>query len=47
MVAQLSYIEYYRGTIYSTEGRYLSCDDAAFEWIDQNAEAFSAGMGSN
>lgn len=45
MVAQLSHIEHYKDTVQSKEGRYLSRDEAALEWIVQHAEEFALAMG--
>jgi PilZ domain len=40
MVEQVCHIETYKKTIYSTEGRLLSPEDAAMEWISKFASGF-------
>jgi len=42
MVEQLCYIEDYRQQAFDTEGRDLSPEQAASEWIDHHAAAFPA-----
>ena len=41
MEAQLSRIDEYREEIERTEGRHLSVDDAALEWIVRYAKGFT------
>lgn len=43
MVAQLCAIEDYRCAVLRTEGRELSMDQAAAEWIERHAADFPAG----
>jgi Tfp pilus assembly protein PilZ len=40
MVEQICQIEHYRKEILATEGRELSCEEAAREWIARNAADF-------
>ncbi len=40
MVEQLCHIEDYRRSIYRTQGRELSLDEAAQEWIEKYADTF-------
>jgi Tfp pilus assembly protein PilZ len=40
MVEQLCYIEHYRQTVETNEGRQLSGEEAALEWIEKYAENF-------
>ncbi|MCU7861915.1 MAG: PilZ domain-containing protein, partial [Candidatus Thiodiazotropha sp. (ex Lucinoma kastoroae)] len=40
MVEQLCYIEHYKQTIKQTEGRTLSGEEAAMEWIERYAGEF-------
>ncbi|MCU7813066.1 MAG: PilZ domain-containing protein, partial [Candidatus Thiodiazotropha sp. (ex Notomyrtea botanica)] len=40
MVEQLCYIEHYRQSVRETEGRLLSGEEAALEWIDKYADHF-------
>ncbi|MCU7797835.1 MAG: PilZ domain-containing protein [Candidatus Thiodiazotropha sp. (ex Semelilucina semeliformis)] len=40
MVEQLCYIEHYRQSVRETEGRQLSGEEAALEWIDKYADHF-------
>lgn len=40
MVEQVCHIEHYRSEIYSTQGRELSSEEAAKEWIEKFAEDF-------
>lgn len=40
MVEQLCHIEHYRAEVLATEGRYLSAEQAAREWIDKFAHGF-------
>ena len=41
MVEQICHIEHYRTTVRANQGRALSSHEAAIEWIEQYAEAFS------
>ena len=41
MLAQCDQIEQYKTAVYHTQGRRLSWDEAALEWIDRYAETFS------
>lgn len=43
MVAQVCYIEEYKKSIRKEEGRELSSDQAAAEWIEKYADKFPAG----
>lgn len=40
MVEQVCHIEQYRKEILQNEGRFLSSEEAALEWISSNAEGF-------
>jgi hypothetical protein len=40
-VEQICHIEHYRTTVRANQGRALSSHEAAIEWIEQYAEAFS------
>ena len=40
MVEQICYIENYRKTVYETEGRALTSEEAALEWIGKHAAQF-------
>ena len=40
MVEQICHIEHYKKRVESTEGRYISCEQAASEWIDKFAADF-------
>jgi hypothetical protein len=42
MVEQVCYIEHYRKEVRDTEGRELTAEEAAREWITRNAEQFPA-----
>ena len=44
MVEQVCNIEAYRKQVEKTQGRTLSCDQAALEWIDRYAEGFAEGV---
>jgi hypothetical protein len=43
MVEQVCYIEKYKKSIHQEEGRELSSDQAAAEWIEKYADQFPAG----
>lgn len=47
MVEQVCYIENYRNMVSSIEGRKLSVEQAAFEWIERYAEQFPNPDASN
>jgi hypothetical protein len=42
MVEQICYIEHYRKEVRATQGRVLSAEAAAREWIERNAAGFPA-----
>lgn len=42
MQAQCKKIEQYKDAVFESQGRRLSWDEAALEWIERYAEAFSA-----
>jgi len=41
MVEQICHIEQYRRTVRESQGRVLSSQEAAIEWIERYAEAFA------
>ena len=45
MEAQCGQIEHYRATVMYSEGRFLSQNEAALEWIERYANAFDYGGG--
>jgi hypothetical protein len=47
MVEQVCYIEDYRKSVERLEGRHLSSEDAAHEWIEKYAAKFPGGHGDN
>jgi len=47
MVEQLCYIEDYRKSVARLEGRHLSPEDAAHEWIEKYAAKFPGALGDN
>lgn len=42
MVEQICYIEHYRNEVRATQGRVLTAEEAAREWIERNAAGFPA-----
>jgi hypothetical protein len=42
MVEQICYIEHYRKEVRATQGRVLTAEEAAREWIERNAGRFPA-----
>ena len=40
MIEQICHIEHYRGEVLRNEGRHLSSEEAAVEWIDRYAASF-------
>jgi len=42
MVEQICYIEHYRKEVRATQGRVLTAEEAAREWIERNAAGFPA-----
>jgi hypothetical protein len=42
MVEQICFIEHYRKEVRATQGRALTAEDAAREWIERNAAGFPA-----
>jgi hypothetical protein len=42
MVEQICHIEHYRNEVRATQGRTLTAEDAAREWIERNAARFPA-----
>ena len=40
MIEQICHIEHYKNEVYKTEGRELSGEEAALEWINKFAHTF-------